>query len=207
MNELMVSGWLYYRTTKETAAEALGEFRAACERAGINADNISEDDARLEPVEGETGQIISAPKWTEEQLEEAYRIREHQYRIEDVKQMLGWLYEREIFGVEAELAPEMPDILEAVVKEYEKRMDCNEDENTTMQNACEAVMKSIWEKFPESIKPGTYNIGFTNSDGRDDETQFDPGDIGELKALWMEFCKDNNFDPRSVTYVEEGKED
>ncbi len=45
-NELMVSGWVYYKTKASTKEEALSEFYKACEKAGINADNMQEAELR-----------------------------------------------------------------------------------------------------------------------------------------------------------------
>lgn len=40
---------------------------------------------------------------------------------------------------------------------------------------------------------GTYNIGFVNNEGMDDETQFDNvHDIFELHELFTVFCMENN---------------
>lgn len=50
-----------------------------------------------------------------------------------------------------------------------------------------------------SGKIKTVNIGFINTDGRDDETQFDVTNMDELKELWFDFCVDEKI----ITYVEE----
>lgn len=50
-----------------------------------------------------------------------------------------------------------------------------------------------------------YNIGFINSDGREDETQFDVCEdtaAEELKTLFADFCKENHCDPGKKLYVE-----
>ncbi len=57
------------------------------------------------------------------------------------------------------------------------------------------------------IKPGTYNIGFINDEGRDDETQFSAENIDDLVELWEEFCRENGFRYDSVTYVEEADDE
>jgi len=41
MNEIIVSGWFYLKTETTDNETAVKEFRKACERVGINADNIS----------------------------------------------------------------------------------------------------------------------------------------------------------------------
>ena len=45
-NELMVAGWVYYKTKATTTEEALSEFYKACEKAGINADNMQKAELR-----------------------------------------------------------------------------------------------------------------------------------------------------------------
>lgn len=52
------------------------------------------------------------------------------------------------------------------------------------------------------VEPGTYDIGFINSDGAEDETEFDVRDYDELVELWEDFCKENGFRYDSVLYVE-----
>ncbi len=50
---------------------------------------------------------------------------------------------------------------------------------------------------------GTYNIGFTNGRGMDDETQFDGvGSIRELEGLFAGFCEENGYGRDTVLYVE-----
>ena len=58
--------------------------------------------------------------------------------------------------------------------------------------------KGIFSRFHR-----TYNIGFINSDGSEDETQFDGvKSIKELEELFSGFCKENGFWKDTVTYVE-----
>lgn len=45
---------------------------------------------------------------------------------------------------------------------------------------------------------GVYDIGFNDGD----ETQFTAFGMKDLEELWNDFCKENNFDPESVDYVE-----
>lgn len=48
-----------------------------------------------------------------------------------------------------------------------------------------------------------YNIGFINSDGIEDETQFDGvKTLKELSDLFRDFCKENGFKTNTVTYME-----
>lgn len=51
----------------------------------------------------------------------------------------------------------------------------------------------------ETIKNGTFNIGFE----KDDETQFDVDDFNDLQDLWEMFCEDNGIPYDCVDYVEE----
>lgn len=49
---------------------------------------------------------------------------------------------------------------------------------------------------------GSYRIGFINSDGSPDETEFDNvKSLTELEELWTGFCSENGFST-SVKYVE-----
>lgn len=53
----------------------------------------------------------------------------------------------------------------------------------------------------------TVDIAFINSDGRDDETEFDVSFLGtragvsELRMLYANFCKDNGFPTDTVTSI------
>lgn len=51
----------------------------------------------------------------------------------------------------------------------------------------------------------TYDIGFINDKGMEDETEFDleKNPEKELEECWNEFCKENGFNVNSVLYVEE----
>lgn len=60
----------------------------------------------------------------------------------------------------------------------------------------------------------SYNIGFINNEGKEDETQFDilaykdhNEAIEELMSLFNDFCKENNIKERRITYIEIGEED
>lgn len=52
------------------------------------------------------------------------------------------------------------------------------------------------------ISRGTYDIGFINSDGVNDETEFFVDDLEDLVALFDEFCRENGFTEDSVTHIE-----
>lgn len=53
---------------------------------------------------------------------------------------------------------------------------------------------------------GTYNIGFINSDGCEDETQFDDVEsVQELSELFSAFCGENGFRTNLVLYVEQAE--
>ena len=49
---------------------------------------------------------------------------------------------------------------------------------------------------------GTYRIGFINSDGFEDETELDAFNMEELKMLYRDFCRENEFRQNTVLYVE-----
>ena len=50
---------------------------------------------------------------------------------------------------------------------------------------------------------GSYYIGFINSDGSEDETQFENvKSIKELEELFSDFCEENGFRKDTVTYIE-----
>ena len=49
---------------------------------------------------------------------------------------------------------------------------------------------------------GTYRIGFINTDGQDDETEFDAYNMDDLETLFRDFYKENGFRQNTVTYVE-----
>ena len=53
-----------------------------------------------------------------------------------------------------------------------------------------------------NISRGTYDIGFINSDGMNDETEFFVDDLEDLVALFDEFCRENGFTEDSVTHIE-----
>ena len=58
--------------------------------------------------------------------------------------------------------------------------------------------KGIFTRFHR-----TYNIWFINSDGSEDETQFDDvKSIKELEELFSDFCKENGFRKDTVRYIE-----
>lgn len=63
----------------------------------------------------------------------------------------------------------------------------------TLRDAAKGVVTNKFNK---------YNIGFRNSDGDEDETQFHASDLEELEELWSDFCKENSFWENSVAYVE-----
>lgn len=57
-------------------------------------------------------------------------------------------------------------------------------------------------KGVSTVGKGTYNIGFINTEGAEDETQKEAQNRSDLKDLWKEFCKENGFKQNSVIYVE-----
>lgn len=52
------------------------------------------------------------------------------------------------------------------------------------------------------ISRGTYDIGFINSDGMNDETEFFVDDLEDLVSLFGEFCRENGFTEDSITHIE-----
>ena len=52
------------------------------------------------------------------------------------------------------------------------------------------------------ISRGTYDIGFINSDGMNDETEFFVDDLEDLVALFGEFCRENGLMGHSITHIE-----
>ena len=52
------------------------------------------------------------------------------------------------------------------------------------------------------ILRGTYDIGFINSDGMNDETEFFVDDLEDLERTYEEFCEDNGFSKDTVKYIE-----
>ena len=83
----------------------------------------------------------------------------------------------------------------------------------------ESVIKEYCEKLCPGIIPtdeyGYWNINvqFINSEGVEDETQFDikpyyfdygVGKCEELVELWKEFCKENGFKQNSVLGISFG---
>lgn len=51
------------------------------------------------------------------------------------------------------------------------------------------------------ILHGTYDIGFINVDGIEDETEFTVDDLSDLEKCFSVFCKENNVNNNDVLYV------
>ena len=73
----------------------------------------------------------------------------------------------------------------------------------TVKQAKNELQLTTWPQ-----KDAMYNIVFVNSDGRNDETQFDiPGEksleetVEELSSLFEEFCTENGFKENSVCSI------
>ena len=63
--------------------------------------------------------------------------------------------------------------------------------------------KNVVASIPKSQPGITYQIGFVNPDGMDDETEFDNvHGLRELDDLYTAFCKENAFALNTVLYVE-----
>ena len=76
---------------------------------------------------------------------------------------------------------------------------CNDIEKALTYNEW---LDKVW------LSDAMYNIGFVNSEGNEDETQFDihgthsmRKTISELTELFADFCKENDFSTRKVSYV------
>lgn len=81
---------------------------------------------------------------TPEELEQAFRIKEKEYRLEDVKSAINDAYEWE--QISEELYQKIKDnkkFHEAVLQEYEKRFSCNIPENVIWGEALMAALKEV----------------------------------------------------------------
>lgn len=96
---------------------------------------------------------------TEAEKEAVFREVEHKYRLNDARCHLDELSEtleedgsslRETYGVHfTSVIDNASDnyALENIIKEYEKHLDCNIDDNTTWRNAVEMVMRRFKEPY------------------------------------------------------------
>lgn len=81
---------------------------------------------------------------TDEELEQAYRERQHQYRLEDVRSSLSDAYESEQISKEVyEKIRENEDFHEAVLWEYDRRFSCNIPENVTWEESWRAALEGV----------------------------------------------------------------
>ena len=72
-----------------------------------------------------------------------------------------------------------------------------------MKKILKQVGKGIVKPIPENLPGKTYQIGFVNSNGTEDETEFDNvHGLRELDKLYTTFCKENAFALNTVLYVE-----
>ena len=79
---------------------------------------------------------------TDKELEQAFREKEHQYRLEDVRNLLVDAYESEKISKEVyEKVILDEQFHEAVLREYEKRFSCNTPENVTWEEAWMAALE------------------------------------------------------------------
>lgn len=82
------------------------------------------------------------------EIEQAFRIREHEYQLEDVRNALQDAYESEqISDEDYRKAKNSTAFQEAVLKEYEKRFSCNVPENVTWEESWKAALKEIETGF------------------------------------------------------------
>lgn len=85
---------------------------------------------------------------------------------------------------------------------YAKNLGKYFNEEARIGCMCPSVMISGAGNFPVKKKE-KYNIGFINSDGMEDETQFESvKTLKELSDLFRDFCKENGFKTNTVTFVE-----
>lgn len=54
-----------------------------------------------------------------------------------------------------------------------------------------------------TISYDTYDIGFINSDGMEDETEFTVNNLPDLEKLFSTFCRENNTDESNVLYIKQ----
>ena len=81
---------------------------------------------------------------SEGEIEQAFRIQEKKYRLEDVRNAIYAVYESEqISEEEYEKIYDNEKFQEAVLEEYEKRFSCNVPENVTWEEAVKEVLKEI----------------------------------------------------------------
>lgn len=79
---------------------------------------------------------------TPEELEQAFRIKEKEYRLADVKSAINDAYEWEkISEEEYQKIKDNEKFHEAVLQEYEKRFSCNIPENAIWEEALKAALK------------------------------------------------------------------
>lgn len=82
---------------------------------------------------------------TDQELEQAYRIREEQYRIEDIKNAIQEAYEAEIITEDAyQKSKDNMSIIKAVLEQYDKRCSCNIAYNVTMEEAIKKVIRRMY---------------------------------------------------------------
>lgn len=81
---------------------------------------------------------------TAEEIEQAFRIQEKKYRLEDVRNAIYSAYESEQISEEDyEKIQDNEKFQEAVLDEYEKRFNCNVPENVTWEYALKEVLKEV----------------------------------------------------------------
>lgn len=81
---------------------------------------------------------------TAEEIEQAFRIQEKNYRLEDVRNAIYTAYESEqISEEEYEKIQDNEKFQEAVLDEYEKRFSCNVPENVTWEESLKEILKEV----------------------------------------------------------------
>lgn len=81
---------------------------------------------------------------TGEEMEQAFREVDHQYKLEDAKNALHDAYESEQISEEIyEKVEGDTQFYEAVLQEYDKRFSCNIPENAIWEESLKEAMKSL----------------------------------------------------------------
>lgn len=81
---------------------------------------------------------------TPEELEQAFREKQKEYRLADVKDAIEQAYEWEIISEEEyEKVIDNESFQEAVLDEYERRFSCNVPENVTWEESLKEILKEV----------------------------------------------------------------
>lgn len=78
---------------------------------------------------------------SEEELEQAYREKERDYRLEDVKGHVLSMYQDDIFGMDAVRIIEDSKLMETILDRFFSCCDCNIPENDMMEAVIQSVLR------------------------------------------------------------------